>query len=144
MVQVAKELLEAVRGRQGRCVVAQMVLAELGGRVAEIVQELGERWSAGPQVGRTARQLRRDHACAQRSHAGEECVAPGGAALLCVIGHEDSAFVSDAVNVRSFPDHQATMIDARLHPADIIAHDEQDIWFLVLRLGWRNHACQRS
>ena len=49
--------------------------------------------------------------------------------------HEDATFVSDAVNVRSFPDHQATMIDARLHPADIIAHDEQDVGFLVRRLG---------
>ena len=24
------------------------------------------------------------------------------------------------------------MVDARLHPADIIAHDEEDVWFLLL------------
>ena len=34
--------------------VAQMVLAELAGGVAEIEQELGERRRAGPQVGRAA------------------------------------------------------------------------------------------
>jgi hypothetical protein len=36
------------------------------------------------------------------------------------------------------------MIATRLHYADIIAHDEQDIWFLVLRLGWGDHAQKRS
>ena len=48
MVEVAPELLEAVRRRQGVGVVAQMVLAELAGAVAEIVQELGQRRRAGP------------------------------------------------------------------------------------------------
>ena len=50
MVEIAPELLEAVRGRQRVGVVAQMVLAELAGGVAEVVQELGERRRAGPQV----------------------------------------------------------------------------------------------
>ena len=68
-------------------------------------------------------------------HSGEEGVAPGGAARLGVVVHEDAAFVCDPVDVRCFPDHQAAMIAARLHEADIIAHDEQDIGFLVLRLG---------
>jgi hypothetical protein len=77
-------------------------------------------------------------------HAGEKGVATGGAALLSVIGHEDSAFAGDPVNVRCFPDHQAAVIATRLHPADIIAHDEQDVGFLVLRLGWRDSAEKRS
>ena len=38
--------------------IAQVVLAELPGAVAEIKQELGDRRGAGPQVGRAARQLR--------------------------------------------------------------------------------------
>src|ERR1700760_571340 len=36
------------------------------------------------------------------------------------------------------------MIDARLHPADVIAHDEEDIWFLSLLLrrgGNAGHRC---
>jgi hypothetical protein len=36
------------------------------------------------------------------------------------------------------------MIAARLHPADIIAHDEQDIGFIVLRLGPCDRAKKRS
>ena len=48
------------------------------------------------------------------------------------------------VDVRCFPDHQAAVIAARLHPADVIAHDEQDVGFLVLRLGRSDRAEKRS
>ena len=80
VIEVAPELLEAVRGRQCICVVAQVVLAELAGGVAQIVQELGEGRRAGRRYVVAAGQLRQDHARAQRMHAGEEGVAPGGAA----------------------------------------------------------------
>jgi hypothetical protein len=36
------------------------------------------------------------------------------------------------------------MITTRLHPADVIAHDEQDVRFLVLRLGRSDRAKKRS
>jgi hypothetical protein len=36
------------------------------------------------------------------------------------------------------------VVDARLHPADVIAHDEQDIRFLVLRLAGSDRANKRS
>src|SRR5260370_18528053 len=121
-----------------------MVLAELARAVAQIVEERGERWCAGAEVGWAARELRRDHAGAQGIHAREEGVAPGGAALLSVIGHEHRAFVRNPVDVWRFPDHQAAMIAARLHPADIIAHDEEDVGFLVLRLSWNDRAEKRS
>jgi len=38
----------------------------------------------------------------------------------------------DAVDVGGFADRQALVINARLHPADVVAHDEQDVWFLLL------------
>ena len=50
----------------------------------------------------------------------------------------------DPVDVRCFPDHQAAVIATRLHPADVIAHDEQDVGFLVLRLGRSDCAEKRS
>ena len=59
MIQITPEFLEAVRSRQRVGVVAEMVLAELAGVVAEIEQEFGERRGAGPQIGRATRQLRR-------------------------------------------------------------------------------------
>ena len=53
------------------------------------------------------------------------------------IVNEDCAFLSDAVDVGRFADHQAAVIDARLHPADIVTHDEEDVWFLTLSLRLR-------
>src|SRR4029453_11367299 len=116
--------------------ITQMVFAELAGAVALIEQELGERRGARSQIRNGARQLRQDHARTVRMHSGEEGGAPGRAARLGVVSHENATFLRDAIDVWRFPDLQAAMIAARLHPADIIAHDEQDIWFLVLRLGW--------
>ena len=58
--------------------------------------------------------------------------------------HEHAAFLRDAINVWRFPDHQAAMIAARLHPADVIAHDKQDVGFLVLRLDGCDRAHQRG
>src|SRR5215831_18100724 len=88
-----------------------MVLAELSGVVAEIEQEFGDRRGAGPQIRRTARQLRRDHAGAQRIHPGKEGVAAGRAALHGKVIHELSAFLSDTVDVGGFPDHQTLMVE---------------------------------
>jgi hypothetical protein len=33
----------------------------------------------------------------------------------------------DTVDVGCLADHQSLMVDARLHPADVVAHDEQDV-----------------
>ncbi len=108
-----------------------MILAKFAGGIAEIQQELGERRRARAQIRNGARQLRQDHTRAIGMHSGKEGAAPGRAARLGVVVHEHAAFLCEPVNVRCFPDHQAAMIAARLHPADIIAHDEQDVRFLT-------------
>ena len=133
VIEVAPELLEAVRGRQCVGVIAQVVLAELAGVVAKINQELGERRGAGPQIRRAAGKLWRDHARAQRIHAGEEGVAPRGAALLGEVSHELGALLGKAVNVGGFTEPQTVVVDFHLHPADVIAHDEQDVGSALLR-----------
>ena len=104
-----------------------MILAELTGIVALIEQKLRDRRRARPQPGRAAGQLRRNHSCAQRMHAGEEGVAPGGAALLGIICHEERAVIADAIDIRRLADHQTAMINTRLHDADVVAHDEDDV-----------------
>ena len=50
VVEVAPEFLEPVGRWQGIGMVAEVVLAELAGVVAEIQQELGDRWRAGSQI----------------------------------------------------------------------------------------------
>src|SRR6516165_2995872 len=141
VVQVAPEFLEAVRSRQGVRVVPKVVLAEFAGVVTQVAQEHRERRRAGQQVGRAAGQLGRDHAGTQRMHAGAEGSPPGGTTLFGVVVHEDRAFLPDAVDVGGFADHQAAVIDARLHPADVVAHDEKDVRFLLLLRGWRHASC---
>jgi hypothetical protein len=61
-----------------------------------------------------------------------KAVPPGRATLLGVVGHELRAFMPDAVDVGSFTDSQALVINARLHPADVVAHDEKDVGFRLL------------
>ena len=79
--------------------------------------------------------MRRDHAGTQRIHAGEEGIAPGGAALHGVVVDEFRALETDAVDVGRLAYHQALVVDARLHPADVVAHDEEDVWLLSRSLG---------
>src|SRR6516225_11086699 len=143
VIQVAPEFLKAVRGRQGVRVVPKVVLAEFAGVVTELTQEHGERRRAGQQVGRAAGQLRRDHASAQRMHAGKEGIAPGGTTLLGVVVHEDRTLLADAVDVGGFSHHQAAVVDARLHPADVVAHDEEDVGFLLLLRACHRHGGER-
>src|SRR5260370_30178928 len=84
VIQIAPDLLEAVCSRERCSVIAKVVLAELARGIAEIMQEFRKRRSARPQIRWAAGQLRRDHAGAQRMHAGEEGISSGGAALLGV------------------------------------------------------------
>ena len=93
-----------------------------------------------PQVGRASGNFRQGHADAKRLHAGDEGRAPRRAALLGIVGQELCAFMPDAVDVGRFADRQALVIDARLHPADVVAHDEENIGLRrrrrLLCTGW--------
>ena len=71
----------------------------------------------------------------------KKALRPGGAALLGVIVPEHRTFVADAIDVGRLPDHQAAVIDARLHDADVVAHDEQDVGLLLLLLRLRLVGC---
>ena len=94
--------MEAVRGRQSVGVVAQVVLAELAGVVAEIAQK--PRDAGVPAAGKTGcPELRRDHTRAQRMHSCEEGIASRRAALLGVVVGELRAFLADAIDVGVSP-----------------------------------------
>ena len=64
----------------------------------------------------------------------------GGATLPSGFTDSIAAFIADAIDVRRFADHQPAVIDARLHPSDVIAHDEENVGFLPPLGGGRN-AC---
>ena len=130
VVEVAEELVEAVVGRQELVLVAEVVLAELPVDVAERLQEFRDgrilRLKADIRTGQAdLRQSRAD-----RRLARDERRASGGAALLAVPVREHRAFVADAVDVRRAVSHHSAVVDARVEPADIVAHDHEDVGLL--------------
>ena len=130
VIEVAEELVEAVHRRQMLVAVAEVVLAELSGRVALRLQHLGDggvfRRGRAPR-----RQADLGEAGADRRLAGEEGGASGGAALLRVPVGEQRAFSRDAVDVGRAVAHHAEIVAAGIEPADVVTHDEEDVGFLV-------------
>ena len=89
VVQVAEELVEAVRRGQHLVAVAEVVLAELAGHVALRPQQRGDRRVFLLHALGRARQADLGQAGADRRLAGDEGGAAGGAALLAVpVGEE--------------------------------------------------------
>ena len=145
VIEVAEELVEAVHGRQVLVQIAQVVLAELSGGVAQRLQHGGDRHrlvghadiGAGLADGRQAR--------AYGQFAGDKVRAARRAARLGVVVGEQHAFGGQLVEVRRLAGHDAPMIGADIEPADIVAHDDKDVGLagrrrlrLLLRLRLRS------
>ena len=90
VVEVAEELVEAVRGRQELVAVAEVVLAELAGDVAERLEQLGDGRILRLQAESEPRQPDLGQPGADRRLAGDEGGAAGGAAVLAVPVGEDA------------------------------------------------------
>ena len=100
VVEVAEEFVEAMHRGQELVAVAEVVLAELAGHVAERLQEVGDGRVFGLQALGRAGQPDLQQAGAHRALAGDEGGAAGGAGLLAVIVGEDPAFLRQPVDVR--------------------------------------------
>src|SRR5262249_11277006 len=85
VIEVAEELVEAMHRRQKLVAVAQMVLAELAGGVAERLERLGDGDVLGAQTERRGGQADLGHAGAQARLAGDERRTTSRAALLGVV-----------------------------------------------------------
>ena len=94
VIEVAEELVEAVHGRQELVLVAEVVLAELAGGVAERLEQLGDGRVLRLQADVGARHADLGQAGADRVLAGDEGGAAGGAALLAVVVGEGHALVA--------------------------------------------------
>ena len=99
VVEVAEELVEAVHRRQVRVAVAEMVLAELAGGVALLLQQVGDRRRPVGDALRRTRHADGQQAGAERMLAEDERRAAGRAALLGVGVGEERALLRDAVDV---------------------------------------------
>src|SRR5271155_839854 len=79
MVEVAEELVETVNGGQKLVAVAEMVLAELCGNIAERLEQIGQGGILVRQTFLGARQPHFQQSSTHRALAGNECGAAGGA-----------------------------------------------------------------
>ena len=143
VIEVAEELVEAVDGGQELIQIAEVVLAELAGGVALRFERGGDRaslcWYADLGTGLADR----GHAGANRKLAHDEVRATRRATGLGVVVGEQHSFLGELVEVRRPPGHHAAMVGADVPHADVIAHDEEDVGFLVLRLSWGDRAEER-
>ena len=144
VVEVAEELVEPVDGGQELVAVAEMVLAELAADITMRLEQLGHRRVFLLQPFVRARQADLGQAGADGRLPGDERGASGGATLLPVPVGEQRAFLGDAVDVRRLVAHHALVVGAEVEPADVVAPDDQDVRFLVLRLQWSACADKRS
>jgi hypothetical protein len=144
MVEVAQELVEAVIGRQHLVAVAEVVLAELAGHVAMLLEQPGDsrvlflhafRRSGESDLGQTG---------AHGRLAGDECGAAGCAALLAVPVRKHSAFGCDAVDIRRLVAHHPHVVGRDIELADVIPPDDEDVGFVLrhsgARQGHRHHS----
>ncbi|MNP03154.1 hypothetical protein D3C76_950290 [compost metagenome] len=130
VVEVAEELVEAVIGRQEFVAVAQVVLAELTGRVALRLERLGDGDVAVLDADRRAGHADLGQAGTQRGLAGDEGGAAGGAAVFTVVVGEHHAFPGQTIDVRRRVTEHAVAIGADVGLADVVAVDHQDIGFV--------------
>ena len=128
MVQIAKELIESVPVRQVFLKVAQMVLAELGGRVALGLQNFGERNVFLLQPGRRSWRSYGRQACADKQLSGDESGASGRAARLGVEGGEPQTLFPNPVDIGRLHPHQIAAVRRDIEPADIVAEDQASVF----------------
>ena len=130
VIEIAEEFVEAMHGRQEFVAVAQVVLAELAGGVAERLEQLGDGRVFLLQSDAGAGHADLGQAGADRVLAADEARAAGGAALLRVVVGEGHAFFRDAVDVRGSVAHHAAAEVADVPDADVVAPEDQDVRFL--------------
>ena len=135
VIEVAEELVEAVIGRQHVVQVAEVVLAELPGRVALVLQRRRDRDDLLVHADRRRRNADLRQPGAQHALPGDEGRAAGGARLLAVGVGEQHALLGDAVDVGRLVAHQPVRVAAQVRDADVVAPDDEDVRLLVAGLA---------
>ena len=145
VIERTEELVEPVRGRQRLVGVAQVVLAELRGHVALVLEQFGDRHVTSLQPFLRAGEPDLQHARPEARLAGDEARATGRAALLAVPVGEQRTFLGKAVEIRSPVAHLAEVVRADVPVADVVAPQNQDVWFLRSHhSSFRLFDCHRS
>ena len=124
VIEVAEELVKAVHRRQVLVHVPEVVLAELARRVAERLEQFGDRRIFGRPADVDARNTDFAHPGAVHTLPTDECGPTGRTALLAVGVGEAHALVGDAVDVRCAVSHQAVAVTTQIGDPDVVAPDD--------------------
>ena len=127
VVQVAEELVEAVHRRQMLVAIAEMVLAELAGGVAQGLEQFSHGRVVRMQAVGGAGHAHLGQPGADRVLAGHERGAARRAALLRVVVGESHALVGHAVDIGRAVAHLAATVVADVPPAHVVAPEDQDV-----------------
>ena len=133
VVQVPKELIEAVHAWKVFVQVAEVVFAELTSRITHGLERRGNRRRLRRHADISARLTDRCHSGADRKFACDEVRASGRAACFRIVVGESHSFRRQPVKVRRFTGHNALMVRADIEPTNVVTHDEKDIRSLLLR-----------
>ena len=124
VVEVSEELIESVHGGQMLIAIAEVVLAELAGGIAETLHEIPNRRILEAETKRRARRADLGEACTDRRLARNKGGASGSATLLPIEIREHRAFFGDAIDVRCLVTHDAVVVATGVEPANVVGHDE--------------------
>src|SRR5262245_34398691 len=127
VVEVAKELVEAMLRRQVLVAVAEVILAELAGGIAEGFEQFGNSGIFRTHAHGSAWQSDLTQTRAEYALAHNERRTAGGTALLGVVVGENHALVSDAVDIRGAVSHHALRIGTDVRLADVVTPDDEHV-----------------
>jgi hypothetical protein len=131
VVEVPEELVEPVDRGQVLVLVAEVVLSELAGDVAERFEQLGNGDVLGLEADIRAGHTHLGQTGSVGALTGDEGRAAGRAALLAVGIGEAHAFVGDAVDVGRAVAHQPVAVAAEVGDADVIPPDDKNVGLLL-------------
>ncbi|MNN56005.1 hypothetical protein D3C81_1709120 [compost metagenome] len=124
-----------MHGGQEFVEVAQVVLAELAGGIAHVLECGGNGYRLGRNADWRAGLANGGHAGTDWQLAGYEVGAARGAAGFGIVVGEAHTFVGQGIEVGCSASHHALVVDTDIGPADVITHDDNDIGCLVGRLA---------
>src|SRR5437899_10343616 len=117
VIEVAKEFVEAVNGRQKLVLVAKVVLAELAGGVALRVERSRDGASLCGQSNRRAGLADRRHARSNWKFASDEVCPTRRATRLGIVGGEKQAFLGEPIEIGGPAGHHAALLGSESPPA---------------------------
>src|SRR5271169_1174685 len=110
-----------------------MVLAELPSGITHRLKSHGDGGSLGGKADRRASLTYRRHSSANGQLTSDEVRAASRAARFGVIVGEHHSLGGELVDVGSLSRHHSPVISAHVEPANVVAHDEENIRFFCLR-----------